>query len=91
MELGKPARALTDEVQSKINAPKEGTAPKIAKLNPLTSKSAMAELNPASVPAKKRAREEQLKGEKSKRKRKSPGKAITAAKTAFYKSMVAEE
>ena len=39
----------------------------------------------------KRAREEQLKGEKSKRKRKSAGKAITAAKTAFYKSMVAEE
>ena len=78
-------------MQSKINAPKEGTAPAIAKLNPLSSKSAMAALNPASVAAKKRARDEQVAGEKKKRSRKSPGKAVAKAKKDFYKSMVAEE
>ena len=81
----------SDEVQSKINAPKEGTAPAIAKLNPLSSKSAMAALNPASVAAKKRARDEQVAGEKKKRARKSPGKAVAKAKKDFYKAMVAEE
>jgi large subunit ribosomal protein L4e len=81
----------SDEVQSKINAPKEGNAPAIAKLNPLSSKSAMAALNPASVAAKKRARDEQVAGEKKKRARKSPGKAVAKAKKDFYKAMVAEE
>merc|ERR1719440_168110 len=46
----------SDEVQSKINAPKEGQAPATLKLNPLRSASAMAAMNPFSVEAKKRAR-----------------------------------
>merc|ERR1719201_661740 len=49
----------SDEVQSKINAPKVGTAPAVQKLNPLVSKSAMATLNPASVAGKKRAADAQ--------------------------------
>ena len=81
----------SDEVQSKINAPKQGSAPAVQKLNPLVSKSAMAALNPASVAAKKRAREEQLAGEKKKSKRSNPGKAVNDAKKAYYKSMIAEE
>merc|ERR1712216_185020 len=81
----------SDEIQSKANAPKTGTAPKVLKTNPLTSASAMAALNPAKATQKKRAAEEQAKAEKAKKPKKSPGKAVRAAQVAFYKSMVASD
>ena len=78
----------SDEVQSKINAPKEGTAPKALKANPLKNKARMAELNPAAPSMKKRAAEE---GAKKSAKKAKAGKDVAAAQVKFYKSMVAEE
>merc|ERR1719440_485794 len=63
----------SDEVQSKVNAPKEGTAPAVLKRNPLKVASVMEELNPAAPAAKKRAKEQQ-------------GKKSKAAKTAEAKA-----
>merc|ERR1719182_19174 len=63
----------SDEVQSKVNAPKEGQAPKVLKRNPLKVASVMEELNPAAPAAKKRAKEQQ-------------GKKSKAAKTAEAKA-----
>merc|ERR1712087_878691 len=45
----------SDEIQSKVNAPKEGTKPAVLKRNPLKVPSVMEELNPAAAVAKKRA------------------------------------
>jgi len=81
----------SDEVQSKINAPKAGSAPAVQKLNPLKSKAAMAALNPASVAGKKRAAEEQAAAKGKKKAKRTDTKAKSAAKLSFYKSMVAEE
>merc|ERR1719482_529995 len=44
----------SDEVQSKVNPPKAGTAAKVLRANPLKSSATMAALNPASDAAKKR-------------------------------------
>jgi len=76
----------SDEVQSKVNAPKEGTAPAVLKRNPLKVASVMEELNPAAPAAKKRAKEQQ--GKKSKAAKTAEAKA---GKKAFYKSLMAEE
>ena len=76
----------SDEVQSKVNAPKEGQAPKVLKLNPLKSAKAMEALNPGIVASKKRAAE--AKGKKAK---KQKSKALSEGKKAYYKSMIAEE
>jgi len=81
----------SDEVQSKINAPKEGHAGKVLKANPLRNKDAMDALNPAAATQKKRARDEQKANEGKKKSRKSPGKEVAARKKAYYRSMVAEE
>jgi len=89
----------SDEVQSKINAPKEGTAPSVLKRNPMKNAAAMEALNPAAAAAKKRAAAAQKAAEEKKaklvkEKRSSaykPTKAQREAKTAFYKSMVALE
>merc|ERR1712032_472064 len=56
----------SDEVQSKIAAPKEGTKPAVLKRNPLKVASVMAELNPYSVSAKKAATEQQAANVKAK-------------------------
>jgi len=81
----------SDEVQSKVNPPKEGAAPAVMKANPLTSATAMAAVNPAAAAGKKRARDEQVKNEKSKKKSKSPGKQVRALQKSYYRSMVADE
>jgi len=77
----------SDEVQSKINAPKEGTAPAVLKCNPLKSAVAMAKLNPAAAELKKRARE--ATGKKAKKAAKT--QATRDLQKAYYKSMIAEE
>jgi len=82
-------------VQSKVLAPKEGTPAAVLKRNPLKVASVMAELNPASEPAKKRAAQTQAsnigaKVANSKKARKEATK-FAAGKKAFYASMVAEE
>ena len=82
----------SDEVQSKINAPKEGTAPGVIKVNPLRSKAAMDILNPYAATAKKANAEAQAKAEKAKGKKKSGiTKAIRAGKSKYYTSMIAKE
>jgi large subunit ribosomal protein L4e len=91
----------SDEVQSKINAPKEGAAPAVLKRNPFKSSDAMAALNPFAEVAKKRAAEKQVAAEKAKAKLVEARRKGTAkpqqkkggsqkAKTAFYASMVAD-
>jgi len=81
----------SDEVQSKINAPKTGTAPKVLKINPFKSADAMAKLNPASATLKKRAADEMAAALKNPKKKAKKSKEVKAGKTAFYKSMVSEE
>ena len=78
----------SDEVQSKINAPKEGTAKAVLKCNPLKSASAMEKLNPAAATIKKRAAEESKKKTAKKAKKSA---AVIARMKSYYKSMVAEE
>jgi len=84
----------SDEIQSKINAPKEGTKPAVLKSNPLKSTAAMEILNPFAVAQKKKNAEAQKKNEakkSGKKIQKKVPKAIKAAKKAFYKTMVAKE
>jgi len=92
----------SDEVQSKINAPKQGTPGGVLKRNPLKSAEAMAALNPAAAATKKRAAAAQKAAEdakaklvKAKRagKGKNPAKAkgVGAGKAKFYATMVAQE
>merc|ERR1712060_254574 len=81
----------SDEVQSKINAPKEGTKPAVLKANPLKSEAAMEVLNPYAVAAKKKNAAAQAAAEKAKTIKKKPSKAVKEGKVSFYKSMVAKE
>jgi len=93
----------SDEVQSKVNAPKEGTKPAVLKRNPLKSKAAMDAINPAAAAARKRATAAQEAATKAKAKlvadkragkaknAKKGSKAITAGKKSYYESMVATE
>jgi len=78
----------SDEIQTKINAPKVGQAPGVLKCNPLKSAETMEKLNPAAPAAKKRAREESAAGKKTKTKK---TKEVRDLGKKFYKSMVAEE
>merc|ERR1719271_1251930 len=78
----------SDEVQSKINPPKEGQAASSLKVNPLKSTAAMVKLNPAAGEMKKRAREEQKSAKTPKA---AKTKEIRALKKKYYHSMVAEE
>merc|ERR1719183_877052 len=68
----------SDEVQSVVNAPKEGTAPKARKANPLKSAKAMDVLNPAAATFKKAATEAQAT-------KKAKAKRVNAMKSTFYK------
>jgi len=89
----------SDEVQSKVNAPKVGTAAKQLKHNPLKVASAMEKLNPAAAAAKTRATEKQAAAEKAKaaakkaKKSTKPkiAKAQRALKSKFHKDMIAED
>ena len=81
----------SDEVQSKVNAPKEGSKPAVLKCNPLKSASALAAINPAGPTIKKRAAEAQAAAEKSKKKAKKAAKDIKDLGKKYYKTMVAEE
>merc|ERR1719499_2891865 len=56
----------SDEVQSVVNAPKEGTKPRGLKLNPLKNKKAMEAVNPAAAAAKERFAKAQVAAEKKK-------------------------
>jgi len=78
----------SDEVQSKVNAPKEGQKPAVLKLNPLKSAIGLAAINPAGAAAKKRAREEAAAPKKAAAKK---PKELKDAQKAYYKSMIAEE
>jgi large subunit ribosomal protein L4e len=85
----------SDEVQSKVNAPKEGTKPAVLKRNPLKVASVMAELNPAAPDIKKAAVAKQAadlkaKGASIKKARKN-SKKHASEKKAFYASMVADD
>jgi len=85
----------SDEVQSVVEAPKEGSKPAVAKVNPLkgtstASKEAMATLNPAMPSLKKKRAAEQVAAEKAKKKPKKVSADVRKGQTAFYKSMVAE-
>merc|ERR1719409_2468038 len=74
----------SDEVQSKINAPKEGQKPAAMKRNPLKVASVMEELNPAAPEAKKRAAADLAASKKK-------PKGDKSLKSSTYKAMVAEE
>ena len=69
----------SDEVQSVVNAPKQGSVPRELKKNPLRNKSAMAELNPYAA---SESQAKQIKSSKSKGKK--------AVGTAFYQKMIAD-
>jgi len=83
----------SDEVQSKVNAPKEGTKPATLKRNPLKVAAVMEELNPAAGAAKKRAVEKQkaaveakAKLVKARREGKAPSRAIPKEQKELKKS-----
>ena len=82
----------SDEVQSKVNAPKVGTAPAVKKTNPFNvsavGKEAMAKLNPAAESIKRARAKASADGAKKKAKKQKVDKA---GGRAFYKAMVAEE
>lgn len=80
----------SDEIQSKVRAPKEGTAPAIRKANPFKSATAMATLNPAAATLKKRNAEAQA-ANTAKKSKKAPSKEVSALKKKYYRSMVASE
>merc|ERR1719484_452232 len=69
----------SDEIQSVVNAPKQGSAPRGLKKNPLRNKAAMTELNPYA------AAEGQAKQIKS-----SKSKGQKAVGAAFYQKMIAD-
>merc|ERR1711935_185364 len=81
----------SDEVQSKINAPKEGTKPAVQKRNPLKVPEAMALLNPAAETCKKRNRDAQAAAEKKKSKKAKISKAVAAGKKKFHQEMIADD
>lgn len=86
----------SDEVQSKVNAPKEGTKPAVLKCNPMKSTSAMEALNPFAIEAKKKNAAAQKANEaakaKSKKKtiKKKVSKSVKEGKTKYYESMIAK-
>lgn len=92
----------SDEVQSVVNAPKSGTAPRVLKRNPLKVPAVMAELNPAAAAAKERATKKQAEAVKAKQalreaRRSGKQKPVpkdkdkAAVKKSFFKLMSADE
>ena len=80
---------MSDEIQSAINAPKEGQAPRVLKGN-VKKAFQLEKLNPAGMAIKKAATAAAEAAKKAKKPKKSPGKAIRAAQKKFYRSMVAD-
>ena len=78
----------SDEVQSKVQAPKAGHSGSVLKCNPLKNKAAMDALNPAAPTIRKRAQDAQ---KKPKAKRAKRDKAVKALQKKYYRSMIAEE
>lgn len=81
----------SDEIQSKVNAPKEGQKEAVLKCNPLKNSDAMAALDPSFASRRKRNAEAQAGAEKSKKPKAKSGKAVKDAGRAYYRSMVASE
>jgi len=80
----------SDEIQSKVNAPKEGQKEAVLKCNPLKNSDAMAVLDPSFASRRKRNAEAQAGAEKSK-KPKAKSKAVKDAGRVYYRSMVSSE
>ena len=90
----------SDEVQSVVNAPKEGQKKRALKLNPLKNNKALATINPAAMAAKERATKAQATAKAAKdalveAKRKGKAKpsskkdpAREALKKKFYETMI---
>jgi len=78
----------SDEIQTKINPPKEGQAAGVLKCNPLKSEATMAKLNPAAPEQKKRAREANAAKKVAK---KPKAQEVRDLKAKYYKTMVADE
>jgi large subunit ribosomal protein L4e len=96
----------SDEVQSKVLPPKQGTAATTKRANPLKAGALMAELNPYAAVAKKHFKDKQAKAEadkaalrKARREGKGPKKAkrtkeqaaVVSRKKTFYGEMVADD
>ena len=83
----------SDEVQSKVLPPKEGSAARGLKRNPLKSAEAMDALNPHAAAARKKARTDQqaAEGAKKNKKAKAVDKKVSARKKSFYAEMAADE
>merc|ERR1712050_325512 len=78
----------SDEIQSKVNAPKEGQKAAVLKSNPPKSAAAMEVLNPFAVHQRKANAAAQAKAEKAKKSIKKVTKEMRERKKAYYKSMV---
>lgn len=92
----------SDEIQSKVNPPKEGTKRSVLKVNPMKNAAAMELLNPAAAAIKKRYAEAQKIAEEKKaalikakregtEKSQPKSKGTAEAKSKFYKSMISTE
>lgn len=83
----------SDEVQTHVVAPKEGTKPAVLKRNPLKVAAVMDELNPAAGPARAAATKAQAAAEAAKKskKRGKESKESAARKKTFYATLVAED
>jgi large subunit ribosomal protein L4e len=91
----------SDEVQSVVNAPKQGSKPRGLKCNPLKNAKAMASVNPYASAKKELEVKKQKAAEKAKadvRAAKKAGKhkpakkdpKLSALKKSFYQSMIAD-
>merc|ERR1719478_1390467 len=91
----------SDELQSVVNAPKQGTKPRGLKCNPLKNAKAMERVNPYASAKKELEAKKQKAAEKAKadvRAAKKAGKhkpakkdpKISALKKSFYQSMIAD-
>ena len=92
----------SDEVQSVVNAPKQGQKPRGLKCNPLKNAKAMEAVNPFAAASKERYAKAQKAAEKAKADlvaAKRAGKAkpsskkdkkLEAGKKGFYASMIAD-
>merc|ERR1719199_1864385 len=78
----------SDEVQSVLNAPKEGQKKRPLKLNPLKNKKALDAINPAAVAAKERAAKKSRAGKAKASSKKDA--AREALKKSFYETMIAD-
>merc|ERR1712085_49121 len=85
----------SDEVQSVLNAPKQGQKPRGLKCNPLKNAKAMERVNPYAAAKKQKVAEKAKKdlsalkkAGKNKPAKKDP--KVSALKKSFYQSMIAD-